>query len=139
MYLSCYSPEGKESMRGQRGGGGGHPPCSTAQSKCPALGRQPTGLGGVPGATYGLATGARGGAGGDLRIGYGRELYEKCICPLPKMFFNGFHVAQLARSPRAARARRGPLRRRVAVGRDHTLESFNFTNFYKGSAISITF
>ena len=53
-------------------------------------------------------------------------------------FFNGFHVTHLARSPRSARARRGPLRRRVAVGRDHTVESFNFTNFYKGSAISIT-
>ena len=54
-------------------------------------------------------------------------------------FSNSFHVAQLARCPRAARARRGPLRRRVTVGRDHTAKSFNFTNFYKGSAISVTF
>ena len=48
------------------------------------------------------------------------------------MVFNDFHVVHLVRNPRAACARRGPLRRCVAVGRDHTVKMFIFTRFYKG-------
>ena len=43
-------------------------------------------------------------------------------------------MAQLARSLRSARARRGPLRHRVAVGRGHTVKCFILTRIYKGSA-----
>ena len=64
-------------------------------------------------------------------------------CTLEKyrfpMFFNGFHVAHLARSPRSARARRSALRHRVAVGRGHTVKSFIFTSVYKGISIMVRF
>ena len=53
------------------------------------------------------------------------------------MVFNDSHVAHLARCPRAARACRGSLRRRVVGDLREPCEIFNFTNFYKGSAISI--
>ena len=55
------------------------------------------------------------------------------------MIFNDSHVAHLVRSPRSARVCRGPLSRRAAVGRDHTVELFIFTRFSKGSSMSIRF
>ena len=55
------------------------------------------------------------------------------------MVFNDFHVAHLARSPRSARACRGPLSRWVATGRDHGMELFIFTSLYKGISISVGF
>ena len=54
-------------------------------------------------------------------------------------FFNDSHVAHLARCPRAARACRGPLRHRVVGDLREPCEIFKFTNFYKGSAISVGF
>ncbi len=47
------------------------------------------------------------------------------------MVFNDFHVAHSTRSSRSERARRGPLRRCVAVGGDHR-ENVHFHKVFYG-------